>query len=83
MKPFAAKLASDQQFLGIGLSTEDMLRIKSGQAVGVDLASIGVGLWFKDEEGKRHFIQPRESRVVIIPGDRREDLAAFLQVSLP
>jgi hypothetical protein len=82
MKPFAAKLRNGQQFLGIALSTEDILQVKAGNHVSLDLSSIGVGLWIMDPDGKRHFLQPRDSHVLVIAGDSKEDVAEFLNVPL-
>lgn len=83
MKPFAAKLKTGQEFLGIGLSNQDFYLLKAGDALVLDLSSVGVGLWFKDNEGKRTFVQPRESKIVVIPGDTTDDIGAFLNISLP
>lgn len=83
MKPFAAKLKSGQEFLGLGLSDQDLFQLRTGEAVVLDLSSIDVGLWFKDADGKRTFVQPRESRIVLIPGDTVDDIGGFLNVRLP
>ena len=83
MKPFAAKLRSGEQFLGLGLSETDYLRLKQGQPVVVTLDSVGVGLWAKEADGSRHFIQPRESKVLVMLGDTNEDINDLLNVKLP
>lgn len=83
MIPFAAKLRSGDQILGLGLSTNEILTLKSGGHVEVDLGSVGVGLWIKEADGSRRFIQPRDSKVVVIAGDSAEDVGAFLRVDLP
>jgi hypothetical protein len=83
MTPFSAKLRDGGSFLGLGLSEADFLRLKGGAPVIVDLGSIGVGLWHKDADGKRSFLQPRDSKIVLIPGDTREDIGEFLRVDLP
>jgi hypothetical protein len=81
--PFAAKLRDGSQFLGLGLSDLDLLRLKTGDPVTIDLSSIGVGIWVKEADGSRSFIQPRESKVVVIAGDSTEDIGTFLNVDLP
>ena len=48
----------------------------------VDLSSIGVGLWIKEADGSRRFIQPRDSKIVLIAGDTNADIGEFLQVEL-
>jgi len=83
MIPFAAKLRDGSQFLGLGLSDLDLLRLKTGEHVIVDLSSIGVGIWIKEADGSRSFIQPRESKVVVIAGDTTDDIGTFLNVDLP
>ena len=83
MKPFAAKLRSGEDFLGLGLSDADFLRLKMGEPVTVDLGQVGVGLWSKEADGSRTFTQPRDSKIVIIPGDTNEDIGEFLHVDLP
>jgi hypothetical protein len=82
MKPFAAKFRSGQQALGIGLSEDDLLKMKSGTPVVLDLASVGVGLWVKEADGSRTFLQPRDSNVLVMLGDRPEDIGRVLQVDL-
>ena len=82
MISFAAKLRSGQQFLGLGLSEEDLDKLKSGESIVLDLASVGVGLWIKNADGSRQFLQPRESRVLLMSGDSPEDVGALLQVDL-
>ena len=82
MKPFAAKLRAGCQILGIGLFEIDVLKMQNGQPVVLDLESCGVGLWFKGADGKREFLQPRDSTVVICAGDRNEDIGALLQVDM-
>jgi hypothetical protein len=79
---FAAKLRSGQQFLGVGLSSADLLKLKAGEQVVLDLASVGVGLWIKEADGSRTFLQPRDSHVLIMAGDSPEDVGALLQVDL-
>jgi hypothetical protein len=80
--PFAAKLRSGQQFLGLGISKEDADTLVVGGHVVVDLDSVGVGLWLKEADGTRSFIQPRDSKILVMLGGK-EDIAAFLQVKLP
>lgn len=82
MISFAAKLRSGQQFLGLGLSDTDLLKLKAGEHIALDLASVGVGLWVKEPDGSRTFLQPRDSHVLIMAGDSPEDIGALLQVDL-
>ena len=83
MKPFAAKLRDgSSHFLGLGLSNQDIFRLKAGEHVVVDLASIGVGLWVKEADGSRTFIQPRDSKVAVIAGDSTDEIGEFLRVDL-
>jgi hypothetical protein len=82
MKPFSAKLRAGGQILGIGLSEIDILKMRNGQPMVLDLESCGVGLWFKGTDGKREFLQPRDSTVVICAGDTNEDIGMLLSVNL-
>lgn len=90
MKPFAAKLKNGNYLLGLGLSSEEIerLRVHSeadvdlGSAV-VDLGAIGVGLWFAEADGSRSFIQPRDSKVVLIAGDSKDAVGKFLKLAIP
>lgn len=82
MKPFSAKLRVGKQILGIGLSEIDILKMRNGQPMVLDLESCGVGLWFKGADGKREFLQPRDSTVVIFAGDTNEDIGALLSINL-
>lgn len=82
MISFAAKLRSGQQFLGIGLSEIDLLKLKAGEQIVLDLASVGVGLWVKEADGSRTFLQPRDSHVLLMAGDSPEDVGALLRVDL-
>lgn len=82
MKPFSAKLRSGGQILGIGLSDIDVLKMQNGQPVVLDLESCGVGLWIRQSDGSRVFLQPRDSMVVICAGDTNEDIGELLQVNL-
>jgi hypothetical protein len=79
---FAAKLRSGQQFLGLGLSDMDIVKLKSGQPVTLDLASIGVGLWIQGADGTRTFLQPRDSHILVMCGDQPEDVGELLSVDL-
>ena len=83
MISFAAKATNGQQVLGIGLSAADILRLKSGEPVALNLDSVNVGLWKKDTNGGRSFQQPRDSHIVILPGDQPEDIGEFLGVTMP
>jgi len=81
--PFAAKLRSGESFLGLGLSQEDFIKLRAGGYVEIDLGSVGVGLWSKGTDGSRTFMQPRDSKILLIPGDTNEDIGEFLNVDLP
>lgn len=83
MISFAAKATNGQEVLGIGLSNVDLMRLKSGQPVSLNLASVHVGFWKKGADGKRSFQQPRDSHIVILPGDQPEDIGEFLGVKMP
>ncbi len=82
MKPFSAKLRSGDRILGVGLSDLEILKMRNGDPVVLDLDSCGVGLWFRKPDGSREFIQPRDSTLVILAGDTNEDIGALLQVNL-
>jgi len=79
---FAAKLRNNQQFLGIGLSEIDLSRLRAGQPVILDLSSVGVGLWVRETDGSRTFLQPRESNVLVMAGDSAAEVGELLQVDL-
>ena len=83
MTPFAAKLRNGDRFLGLGLSNTDLMSLRAGKPVVVDLSSIGVGLWIKGEDGQREFLQPRNSKIVVIAGDSNAEIGEFLKVDLP
>lgn len=83
MRPFAAKLKTGQQFLGIGLSDADLAGLKAGNPVILDLELVGVGLWVRQTDGSRTFLQPRDSHILIMAGDEAEDIGDLLRVKLP
>jgi hypothetical protein len=82
VKPFAAKLRSGQQMLGIVLTEADIESLQRGEPVVVDLASVGVGLWNKEADGSRSFLQPRDSNVLVMAGESNADIGELLQVNL-
>jgi len=83
MIPFSTKLKSGQTFLGICISPDDIRKLAEGNELVIDLASADIGLWTRNPDSSRNFIQPRESKVVLIPGDSRDDIGSFLRVKLP
>ena len=82
MTPFAAKLHSGQQFVGLGLSDTDLLRLRTNTPVVLDLGSIGVGLWVREADGTRTFLQPRDSNILVMAGDTTEDIGDLLRIDL-
>lgn len=80
MIPFAAKMKSGQHALGVGLSTTDLARLRVGEGVEVTLENTGVGLWWRENDGARTFVQPRNVVLVVIPGDNKDDVFAYLKV---
>ena len=48
----------------------------------IDLSSIGVGIWFREADGSRTFLQPRDSNVLVMCGDEAEDIGELLSVDL-
>ena len=80
---FAAKSKTGQHVLGVGLSDADIAKLKNGQPIVLDLGSVNVGLWRKEADGSRTFQQPRDSHIVIIPGDTSADIGEFLGVQMP
>ena len=83
MITFSAQPGSGQNFLGIGLGEEDILRLKAGEPITLNLGSVGVGLWSKTEDGGREFLQPRNSRIILFPGNSTEDIGELLRVDMP
>lgn len=83
MIPFAAKLRSGQHALGGGLSETDLARLRVGESVEVTLENSGVGIWWRENDGSRTFVQPRNVTLVVIAGDQKEDVFAFLKVGAP
>ncbi len=83
MIKFSAKTGEGREIVGIGLGTEDILRLKSGGHIVLDLESVGVGLWVKGADGSRSFLQPRDSQIVLFPGNNNEDIGELLGVTMP
>ena len=83
MIKFAAKSHSGQQVLGIGLGDIDLMKLKLGEPVALSLDSVRVGLWVKNDDGTRSFLQPRDCQVIIFPGDQPEDIGQLLGVKMP
>jgi hypothetical protein len=83
MKPFAVKLKDESHLLGLAVSQAEVGELLEGAKLAIDLSSVDVGLWFKDSEGGRTFIQPRDSRIVLIVANSKEDIGTFLGVKLP
>jgi hypothetical protein len=83
MKPFAAKLKDGSHLLGLAVHQSQVGELLEGAKLTIDLESAGVGLWFKEADGSRTFIQPRESKVVLLIADSKEDIGTFLGVKLP
>ena len=83
MIKFAAKTHQGQQILGLGLGNEELMKLKMGEPVLINLESVHVGLWKKDPDGTRSFLQPRDSHVVIFPGDQPEDIGELLGIEMP
>lgn len=85
MKPFAAKLKDGSHLLGLAVSQDEAEEILShnGARLTIDLESAGIGLWFKEADGSRTFIQPRDSKVVLLIANTKEQIGTFLGVKLP
>lgn len=83
MKPFAVKLKDESHLLGLAVSQVEMGELLEGAKLTIDLSSADVGFWFKDAEGGRTFIQPRDSKIVVIIANTKEDIGSFLGVKLP
>jgi len=83
MTPFAFKLRDGSQLLGLGLSDLDLLKLRAEQPLVLDLGAVGVGLWHKEADGTRTFLQPRDSQVVVMLGDTHEDIGNLLKIKLP
>ena len=82
MKPFAATLKSGQTVLGGLIGNDDLMRLKAGQPLALDLSTVGVGLWVKEDDGSRKFIQPRNSFLMVTLGDDAGDIGEALNVDL-
>lgn len=83
MKPFAGKNRSGDQFIGIALSNADLMCLAKREGpLAIDLGSIGVGLWVKEVDGTRRFLQPRDTNVVIIGGDTNEEIGELLGLDM-
>lgn len=83
MTPFGAKLGSGEHLLGFAVSETDLQRLGVGESVQITLESTGIGLWWKERDGTRVFIQPRQATVLLIPGEDKNDVFAFLNVKGP
>lgn len=83
MKPFAVKLKDESHLLGLAVSQVEMGELLEGAKLAIDLGSADVGLWFKEADGSRTFIQPRDSKIVVLVANSKEDIGTFLGVKLP
>lgn len=80
------KLHNGKQVLVLGLGDTDIQKLKMGEQVLFDLDSVDVGLWYKAGEGaksRRNFLQPRDSRVMLIAGDTPDALGELLGAEMP
>jgi hypothetical protein len=82
MRPFVLTLQDGKRVLGVGLSSEDLDRIKAGEWTTVDLGDTGTGFWYSTEEG-REFCQPRNSQVILTLGDSVEEIGKVLGLQMP
>jgi len=82
VRPFILTLRDGKHVLGVGLSLEDLDRIKNGEWTTVDLGDTGTGLWHSTEEG-REFCSPRNSQVILTLGDSVEEIGRALGVEMP
>lgn len=83
MTPFGFKLRDGKQLLGVGLSDLDFYKLKAGEPLVLDLGDVGVGLWHKEADGTRTFLQPRDSQIVVMLGDTHEEIGQLLRVKMP
>lgn len=83
MKPFAAKLKDGTHFVGLALDQDEVASLSVDGKIEFDLGSVGVGFWFKEADGSRSFIQPRDSKVVLLRAETNEEIGTFLGVKLP
>lgn len=82
MIPFAVRAADDDTYLGLALSDDDLATLRANGNVIKTMESCALGFWITEDDGKRVFVQPRNSKVVIIAGNDTDEIGEFLQVDL-
>lgn len=80
---YALQLKDGNEVLGFGFSEQDIEVLQNGGTLQLDLGSVSVGLWRKELDGKRSFIQPRNSTVVFSLANSREDVSKLIGVEIP
>jgi len=81
MISFSIKTKAGREVLGIALGAEDIAHLQKGAKILFDLDSVNVGLWRKEADGSRSFLQPRESQVFLVAGETTEEIGEAIGVS--
>ena len=59
-------LGDGKEMLSLALSDDDIEALKQGKNIVIRLTDVGIGFWRTGQDGSRSFIQPRDSRVVLL-----------------
>lgn len=76
MISFSVKTGDGKETLGIALSQDDIDRLVKGKSIVASAESASLGIWFKDND-RRVFLQPRDSLVVVVPADSKEEIGGL------
>jgi len=74
MRAFSIKLADGETLIGLMLGDTDLSSIRNGHPISCTLEGTDTGIWMKDQDGQRRFLQPRNSKVILIEGETAEDI---------
>lgn len=80
---FSIKTKDGHEVLGIALNNDDIDGLRNQDHIVTDLSAVNVGLWRKESDGRRTFIQPDQSRLVVINAGSMEEIGKIFGIELP
>lgn len=80
---FSLKTGEGKEILGLALGGDDIEALRSEGKLVFNLESVGVGLWRKEADGSRTFMQPRDSQMLIFRAETTEEIGEVIGVELP